>query len=281
MFSRFAGAAIRALCVVLLIALPSVMLPATIAGGSEIVSFIAIAAAILTFIEYKSDYPSLIEFRFAPPFNRIRFGSLFFTVLVLSIICSGKYHATPVTEFTAAIGQLIAASIDFPFSPVRLVVGMLPADSPAEIVTAVRTAAGISYLTSLLSLAVFLAALRLSRWPRNSGTFNVWINLPMFDPTAGGDVVRRLNKDARFNIMLGFLLPFIIPVVVRLAADFFGPMAMTNPQILIWTMAAWAFLPASLFMRGIAMSRVAHMIADQRRRTYAAEAAEADDFLVA
>ena len=155
MFSRFAGAAIRALCVVLLIALPSVMLPATIAGGSEIVSFIAIAAAILTFIEYKSDYPSLIEFRFAPPFNRIRFGSLFFTVLVLSIICSGKYHATPVTEFTAAIGQLIAASIDFPFSPVRLVVGMLPADSPAEIVTAVRTAAGISYLTSLLSLAVF------------------------------------------------------------------------------------------------------------------------------
>lgn len=81
--------------------------------------------------------------------------------------------------------------------------------------------------------------------------------------------------------MLGFLLPFIIPVVVRLAADFFGPMAMTNPQTLIWTMAAWAFLPASLFMRGIAMSRVAHMIADQRRRTYAAEAAEADDFLVA
>lgn len=35
------------------------------------------------------------------------------------------------------------------------------------------------------------------------------------------------------------------------------------------------------FMRGIAMSRVAHMIADQRRRTYAAEVAEADDFLVA
>lgn len=236
MFSRFAGAAIRAFCVVLLIALPSVMLPATIAGGSEIVSFIAIAAAILTFIEYKSDYPSLIEFRFAPPFNRIRFGSLFFTVLVLSIICSGKYDATPVTEFTAAIGQLIGASIDFPFSPVRLVVGMLPADSPA---------AGISYLTSLLSLAVFLAALRLSRWPSNSGTFNVWINLSMFDPTADGDVVRRLNKDARFNIMLGFLLPFIIPVVVQLAADFFCPMAMTNPQTLIWTMAAWAFLPAS------------------------------------
>jgi hypothetical protein len=111
--------------------------------------------------------------------------------LVLSIICSGKYDATPVTEFTAAIGQLIGASIDFPFSPVHLVVGMLPADSPA---------AGISYLTSLLSLAVFLAALRLSRWPSNSGTFNVWINLPMFDPTAGGDVVRRLNKDARLTL---------------------------------------------------------------------------------
>ena len=38
-------------------------------------------------------------------------------------------------------------------------------------------------------------------------------------------------------------------------------------------MAGWAFLPASLFMRGVAMGRIASMIAEKRRQnTVAAEA---------
>jgi hypothetical protein len=40
---------------------------------------------------------------------------------------------------------------------------------------------------------------------------------------------------------------------------------MASPQTLIWTVAAWSFLPASLFMRGIAMHRVADMIREKRR----------------
>jgi ABC-type microcin C transport system permease subunit YejE len=43
--------------------------------------------------------------------------------------------------------------------------------------------------------------------------FNVWINLPTFDPNGGGDVVRRLVRDGRVNIILGFALPFVMPVV--------------------------------------------------------------------
>jgi hypothetical protein len=34
-------------------------------------------------------------------------------------------------------------------------------------------------------------------------------------------------------------------------------------------MTAWAFLPASLFMRGIAMGRIAGMIAEKRKRNNA------------
>jgi hypothetical protein len=40
---------------------------------------------------------------------------------------------------------------------------------------------------------------------------------------------------------------------------------MDGAQTLVWTMTAWAFLPASLFMRGIAMGRVADLIAAKRR----------------
>ena len=52
----------------------------------------------------------------------------------------------------------------------------------------------------------------------------------------------------------------------------FQPITLESPQTLIWTMAGWAFLPASLFMRGVAMARIASMIAEKRRQnTIAAE----------
>jgi hypothetical protein len=42
-----------------------------------------------------------------------------------------------------------------------------------------------------------------------------------------------------------------------------------NPQTQIWTIAAWAFLPASIIMRGVAMGKIADMIEEKRRRAYA------------
>jgi hypothetical protein len=128
----------------------------------------------------------------------------------------------------------------------------------------------MAYLISLVTLAIFLIVLRLQNWPLGNGSFNVWVNLPTFDPTAGGDVVERLERDARFNIALGFLLPFLMPAAVKAAGAAFGAVSLENPQTLIWTVAAWAFLPTSLFMRGIAMSRVASMIDEKRRKARAA-----------
>ena len=115
-------------------------------------------------------------------------------------------------------------------------------------VSLVRTAAGISYMLSLLALFIFVTLVRLLGWPTRKGAFNVWVNLPLFDPTAGGDVLARLKRDAGLNIMLGILLPFLIPAVVKAAADLLDPISMDNPQTLIWTMSAWAFLPASIFL---------------------------------
>ena len=269
MISRLPGAIARAMFVVLLIATPSMFLPGTSADGKQIVALVAIFGAALTLLEYASAYPGLVEFRDAPPFNRIRFVSLYATVFLLTISSRGQFEPTTMTQFVQAVGALIGFAIDFPYSPVRLVVLMLPEDTSAVQVSLVRTAAGMSYLISLLTLAFFLIVLRLTRWPSANGTFNVWINLPTFDPTAGNDVVQRLQRDARLNIVLGFLLPFLTPAAVKAAGSLFGALSLENPQTLIWTVAAWAFLPASLFMRGIAMGRVAEMIAAKRRDTYA------------
>jgi len=275
--SRLSGAIVRAMLVVLLVATPSMLLPGVSNDGKQIVALVAIFGAALTIFEYASAYPGLVEFRDAPPFNRIRFASLFSTVFLLSLISRGNVDPTTLTQFVQAVGGLVGFAIDFPYSPVRLVVLMLPENTGTEQVALVRTAAGMSYLISLLTLAVFLIILRLQNWPSVNGSFNVWVNLPTFDPTAGRDVVHRLQRDARFNIALGFLLPFLTPVAMKSAASLFGSVTLENPQTLIWTVSAWAFLPASLFMRGIALARVADMISAKRRSKYAKAEADAED----
>ncbi|MEM6276378.1 MAG: hypothetical protein AAF714_05470 [Pseudomonadota bacterium] len=269
MVSRLPGALLRALLVVWVISTPALLLPEVSPDATQVVALVSIFAALITFVEYASNYPSLIEFRHAPPFNRVRFISLFVTVFLLTIISRGTYEPTAITEFVTAIGTVIGHAIDFPYSPVRNMVLTLPQDADGDLVSAVRTAAGLSYLSSLVGLAAFVIIIRIFQWPGRYGTFNVWINLPTFDPTAGGDVVERLQRDARFNVALGFLLPFIIPAVLKVAAETFDPITLQAPQTLIWMMTAWAFLPASLFMRGIAMGRVAQMIEDKRRQRYA------------
>ncbi|MDA8586814.1 hypothetical protein N9L47_11200 [Rhodobacteraceae bacterium] len=265
MISRLIGAVMRAFFVILLIATPSLIMPGTTADVAQVVTLVALFGAGLTFFEYVSSYPGLVEFRDAPPFNRIRFGSLFVTVLLLSFLVSGGLSPTPTTNAVTALGATIGQAIDFPYSPVRLVVLMLPPDASVEHVHMVRNAAGLSYLISLLTLFVFIVLQRLRQWPLQHGSFNVWINLPTFDPTAGGDVVDRLERDARFNIALGFLLPFLTPAVIKSATALFGAVSLDSPQTLIWTVAAWAFLPASLFMRGIAMGRIAALITQKRK----------------
>ena len=266
---RMIGAAARAILVALLIATPALLLPGVAADTSQITVLVALLAAFLTFVEYNSNFPSIVEFRDAAPFNRLRFVALLASVMILTMIMRGQTDPTPITNAMTAVGTIIGNAIDFPFSPVRLIVLMLPENSDPSVVNSVRTAAGLCYLISLVAMTAFLVMVRVLGWPARKGAFNVWVNLPLFDPTAGGDVLYRLQRDARVNIALGFLLPFIVPAVVKAAANLIDPITLDNPQTLIWTLSAWAFLPASMIMRGIAMSRVAEMIEDKRRRTYA------------
>jgi len=269
---RLAGAIVRAVLVMLMVATPSLLLPEVAVDTKQMVALIALFFGALTLVEYAASYPSLIEFRHAPPFNRIRFLSIFLTVLVLSLIARGQTEPTQFTRLLEILGGMIGNAIDFPLSPVRLVLLTVSQEAGLEHVALVRTAAGMSYLVSLTMLTIFVLYLRTGNWPARGTSFNVWVNLPTFDPTAGGDVIHRLERDARINVALGFLLPFLVPAVVKAATSGIAPITLANPQVLIWTMATWSFLPASLFMRGIAMGRVADMIRDQRR----AAAAEAE-----
>ncbi|MAQ84460.1 MAG: hypothetical protein CMH12_14635 [Maritimibacter sp.] len=267
MISRLAGAIVRAVLVVLLIATPSLLLPGVTSDVTQVVALISIFAAALTIFEYASVYPGIVEFRNAPPFNRLRFLALFLIVFMISVVIRGETSPSALTDMITDLGTGIGAAIDFPYSPVRQIVLLLPDDANLTHVDRVRTAAGISYFFSMLTLAIFYFCVRVKNWPLHRGPFNVWVNLPTFDPTTGGDVVQRLERDARFNIVVGFTMPFFIPAALKASENLFGQVTLENPQSMVWIVAAWAFLPSSLLMRGLAMGRIAALI--ERKRAIA------------
>ncbi|WP_073248451.1 hypothetical protein [Shimia gijangensis] len=270
MIGKFASALTRALLVALLMATPALVLSNVSTDAIHIVVLFSLFAGILVFIEYLSTYPSIVEFRYAAPFNRLRFLALFLCVLTLSVIARGQYEPNALTSFLRSLGIVVGDWIDFPYSPVRLMVIMLPDNASDALILSVRTASGMAYLISMVTLTIFFFYVRILGWPARNGAFNVWVNLPLFDPTAGGDVLPRLQRDGRLNIALGFLMPFLIPAVVQMMSDLVNPIYLDDPMTLIWTISAWAFIPASLIMRGMAMGRVAEMIDENRRRAYAA-----------
>ena len=98
------------------------MLPDVSAETSQITILIALLAGVLTFIEYNTNFPSIVEYRDAPPFNRLRFGALFMTVFMLSTIVRGQTDPTLFTGALTSIGwpDVVASP---PAIRLRVVVG--------------------------------------------------------------------------------------------------------------------------------------------------------------
>lgn len=272
LISRMSSAFVRMVLVMLLILLPSLLLHST-PDARQIMAMLAVFGGALVLAEYAAKYPSLTEFRDAPPFNRLRYLLLLMVVLLLTLMERGDIYPSTLSQLLRETGALIGTAIDFPFSPVRLMLRAVSGSAGPPDLHRLLCAAGVSGLVSLVMLAVFVICLRLTGWPGRGTSFNVWINLPTFDPTAGRDVVCRLERDAKVNILLGLLLPFLIPVVLGAASGDLARVIAGQPQLRIWVMAAWSFLPASLFMRAIAMNRIAALIGAQRREAAAEEAA--------
>lgn len=263
------SAGVRAFLVAMLIALPALMLPGVSADTTQMIALLALLAAMLTFVEYVSVFPSFVEFRDAPPFNRMRFLTLFLTIVSLTLVSRGQGDANGLSALLSAVGGHLGLLLDFPFSPVRLMLLILPADAPETLQQSLRTHAGLAYVISVLSTMLVWGLVHAMQWPLRNGAFNFWVNLPLFDPTAGGDVLYRLKRDSHVNVALGFLLPFLIPAVLKAASAMMDPISFDDPQTMIWTMTAWAFLPASMIMRGVALMRIAELIEEKRRRAYA------------
>ena len=269
MFAQMTSALLRAVLMAWLVVIPALMLPGVGSDAQQFAFIIGLLAAVFVFVEYFSTYPSLLEFRFAPPFNRIRFAAVFCFVFAMSLVYGNDSNPNVLNGILSALSHLLANLTDVPYSPVRLVLLALPEDLETLAVYNIRLAVALSYTIAVVSLVVFYLLVRFKNWPTRNGAFNVWVNLPLFDPTTGGDVLARLTRDGRFNVVLGLLLPFILPALAKLLPQVFGGIDWANTHTVIWTMTFWAFLPATMVMRGLAMLRLSAMIDHDRRRAYA------------
>jgi len=272
--SQLIGAVVRAIIVLLVVATPSLILPGTTAEGAQMVTLVGLALAGFVAMEYGATYPALVEFRDAPPFNRVRALTLMLTLFSLSVVIAGGPDSS-LALVLRALGLVMGAALDFPWSPMTVILDRLPDGMAPVSLAEIKVMVGLTIFIMLGALAIFALLLRLRQWPNREMAFNVWINLPTFDPTAGGDVVKRLKRDARINIILGFALLFVVPIIAIFAARHMGMSILGSHHTMVWGIALWMFLPLSLFMRGLAMGRIADMITNRRARLVAAVAADA------
>lgn len=274
MLSRLAGAVLRGFLIAWLIALPTLVLPGTPGDTALIALFLASCAGALTVSEYLSGSPSLVEFRDAPPFNRIRFFAAAATVLLLTLLVREQIIPSPLGGAVESVAQSVANLLDQPFSPVRLMGLMLPPDMPSSMTALVITASAVAYLIGWLSVAFFALSLRTMGWPTRRRDFNLWINLPTFEASSRGDLIQRLERTGHINLVLGFLLPFLFPAAVEYSGGLIDVTRLVSAHSQIWMVSAWGVIPAGLMMRGIALLRVAQMVEEQRRERAQSDTAE-------
>lgn len=268
MFPRLVAAVLRAAIVMLAVCIPSLLLPGTSREGAELVVLVALALGMFTAVEYGSSYPALIEFRDAPPFNRLRLFALVAMVFCLSLVARGE-HASSLVLVLNALGLLIGHALDFPGSPMADLIQHLSHEAASVSAVQVKIMAGLAVFITLAALCGFSILLRSEAWPHPGQSFNVWINLPTFDPTTGRDVVGRLIRDARVNLIFAFTITFILPTLGLMVSGHLGLDSVTSAHALVWGITLWMFLPLSLGMRALAMLRIAAMIRDRRARLVA------------
>ena len=268
------GAVLRGLLVAIVIVMPALLLAQASADATQIALLCALLAFMFVTLEYASEFPSLLTFRCAPPFNRLRFLTLSATLLSLTVILNSGAEQSLTGRGLMALAHFCASWLDVPFSPVRLAVLSIPEAATETMSGLMRAATALSYTLSLLSIVIFAALVYFFKWPTAQGTaFNVWVNLPLFDPTAGGDVLVRLQRSARNSISAGILLPFILPALVKTSHGVIPLSIFDVSQSLIWGLTLWSFLPASLIMRGIALWKLTLMLKAERRQNTAKEGA--------
>lgn len=250
MFSRVVGALIRGALVAFLVAYPGMSLPVESDVAISLYGFLSLIAAAIVWIEYAFASPNLIEFRFCPPYNRLRYGSLMLILVLLVYLYPGRVLESQFYHLISGISKLCLYVWNFEYSPVPVLAVVLGRGDPYMTVQFARMAA--LSLSILYSMAYIIAS-RGFRAHLEAGTFNFYLNLPT--TTLSEDKIPRLQLKmlAVLSIVVGLTLPFVVPVFLQEFGGWIETEPLAYRPTVVWTIALWAWVPGIAFLRGVAL----------------------------
>ncbi len=273
MILRLTGAAVRAVCVAILVMLPAILLPQVTQSVVEYTRIFATIMAIFVLYEYGFPTSTIIEFRFAAPYNRIKYLLLFALVVAPSLMVSAALNGQEFNGILSVIATKGFALLDFPFSPVLIVADTFSENDTALGAVLARAIALNLVLVFACTLA-FCVAVFSNLWRFGGGGFNMWLNMPTYKSYEKNSLQERLSNSAFASVLIACLIPLFGPTLADVAMTFFTFDGKITPIVMVWSIAVWTFLPAMFLMRAAALVKIS-MNRTAAQNIHAYELAEA------
>lgn len=260
---RAPGAVLRAALTGAAALAPSLILADGAATPGGVV--MAAAAALIVLAEYGAKTPALLDFRFAPPVNRLRFALVCAALgaVTATLALDGGGGGAAGQAVRAAAGA-ISAALDFPASPARLAAEAVARPSAPGPEAGAQAAAAVALAVAAPGAVVGALVLWFGRWPGPPERFDPMTNLPVFEPATGPDAPQRLRRLGRLVILTALATPLALLVLARFAVAILDPELFRAPMVLAWSATLWAGLPAAMIVRGAAILKLARVLADDR-----------------
>ncbi len=262
MFLRLTGATVRAVCVACLIMLPAFLLSGVSQSSMEFTRILATIASVFVIYEYGFSSPSLIEFRSAAPYNRIRFFLLVALVLAPTFIIGYALAGVEMTGFIPAIANKGLVILDFIYSPFMGVAKILSGDNES-LQAAIAQAVAFNTVVMLACVIAFSVAIYINLWRFGGVDFNMWQNMPTYKSYEHQSLQERLMNSAFSSLVIACLVPLLGPTLAEFIMTSFSENGRLAPIMTIWAIAFWSFVQGAFLLRAAALAKIAFSHTDQ------------------
>lgn len=259
MLSRLAGATVRATIVAMVIMAPVFMFPDTSQFAFDISQIFAFIAAAVVIYEYAFPSPSILEFRYLPPYNRLRFA-----VFAICILCSGHLIATLPYAPPGLVNQTAHFALsftDFNYSPIRVVADILHNQNDV-LNNSVAFALAFNTLVAVLFIMWFSLYIFTKKRNFYRENFNIWLNVPM---SQSYDITRfrkHLIYSASTSLLFAGAVVLFGPLLAKYTISWFSYDGSLTSITLVWFSSVWVYLPAIYTLRAVMLFKLAFDYAD-------------------
>lgn len=247
----------RAIIVAFIIIVPSALVSAGASQAQMFTFTFAVLASGVIFVEYLVQAPAVIEFRFASPYNSLRFMMLAVMALVVSQGLTNEIlnGATGVLPVSASILERMMSN--WP-SPAVFMVESFNLTGASANALIIRIASFSIFMAFFFTI-VFGLYIWLGAWPLSKSGFNLWPNMPSFTARAGQKASTKILQVAILSLTLAITLPYIIPYLVNYGSNSLGINFQDNYLTMYWVLLLWSFIPAMALFRAISLLKLAFL----------------------